>query len=111
MSDKENYDQRKKFFENLKTLVKSEYEQIFRILKNHKQEYTENSNGIFFDCSLLSDSCFAEMQNFMEFCVQTRRDDRDRSSVLADAVAEVNRLIDGNSIETNCEEHKANVTI
>lgn len=106
MSVLENYDQRKQFFDNLKTLVKSEYEQIFRILKNHKQEYTENSNGIFFDCCLLSDNCFAEMQNYMEFCLQTRRDDRDRSSVLADAVAEVNRLIDDSG-----GEHKADVRV
>ena len=45
----EEYDKRKLFLEDLKTLSKEEHKELFRILKQAKTEYTENSNGIFFD--------------------------------------------------------------
>jgi len=43
----EEYDKRKLFLEDLKTLSKEEHKELFRILKQAKTEYTENSNGIF----------------------------------------------------------------
>ena len=87
------YDERKQLHDNLKHLVKSEYEQIFRILKKHNQEYTENSNGIFFDINKLSDETFIEMQKFMEFCLETRRQEQNRISELAELSTEVNTLL------------------
>ena len=36
-------------FEHIKSLVPSEYEEIFRIIRKKKESYSENSNGIFFD--------------------------------------------------------------
>jgi len=95
-----NYEDRKLFADNLKNLVRTEYEQIFRILKTYKQDFTENSNGIFFDISSLTDECFIEMQKFMEFCIQTRQEDRERSNEMAEAQAEINRLIDEHKADT-----------
>ena len=43
----EEYEQRKKVLADLKNLVKSEQEQIFLILKKHKLDFSENSNGVF----------------------------------------------------------------
>ena len=41
-------------FEHIKSLVPSEYEEIFRIIRKKKESYSENSNGIFFDLSTVS---------------------------------------------------------
>ena len=45
----EEYEERKVFLEELKRLVISEQEEIFRILKRGACEYSENTNGVFFD--------------------------------------------------------------
>jgi hypothetical protein len=43
-----SYEERKNVFEHIKVLVNSEQEEIFRIIRKTKENYTENSNGIFF---------------------------------------------------------------
>jgi hypothetical protein len=68
----DEYEQRKKVLADLKHLVKSEQEQIFLILKKHKDEYSENSNGVFFDLSRLSKESFEEIQKFLSFCQANR---------------------------------------
>jgi len=70
----EDYETRKLFLENLKLLNKSEKEEIFRILTVTKSVYTENSNGIFFDISKLSQDAFEQMIQFLEFCKKNRQD-------------------------------------
>ena len=35
-------------FDNIKSLVASEYEEVFRIIRKNKESYSENSNGVFF---------------------------------------------------------------
>ena len=70
----EEYDQRKLFSDQVKLLTKSEMEEIYRILKNSNAEYSENSNGVFFDVSKLPAEIFAELQKFMVFCNKNRDD-------------------------------------
>lgn len=69
-----DYEERKQFLEDLKRLVKSEQEALFRILKTEKAEFTENSNGIFFDVSKLSVNLFQKVKDYMEFCRKNRDD-------------------------------------
>jgi len=88
-----SYERRKVYFENLKILVKSEYEEVFRILKKHKVEYTENSNGIFFDVSLLSETAFEQLEEYMKFCLSNRRAEENRSKELATLSAETNKFL------------------
>jgi hypothetical protein len=88
-----SYDRRKQYFENLKILVKSEYEEVFRILKRNKVEYTENSNGIFFDVSLLTSETFKQLEEYMEFCLQNRRADENRSKELASLSEETTKFL------------------
>ena len=76
----EEYEERKKVLQELSKLVKSEQEQIFLILKRYKLEFSENSNGVFFDLSRIPREPFEEIQKFLVFC-QTNRSDfevRDR---------------------------------
>ncbi len=74
------YEERKHVLSEMKKLVKAEQEQIFLILKRYKVEFSENSNGVFFDLSRVSKEPFEEIQKFLIFC-QTNRNDfeaRDR---------------------------------
>jgi hypothetical protein len=73
-----NYEERKLFLENLKILVKNEYEIVYKILVEHKQAFMKNSNGIFFDVMELSDDAFDEINKYMEFCLQNRKEEDDR---------------------------------
>lgn len=70
----EEYEDRKRMLNDLKTLVKSEQEQIFLILKRYKLDFSENSNGVFFDLSRVPNEAFEAMKKFLEFC-QTNRSD------------------------------------
>ncbi len=93
----EEYEERKRVLQELKKLVKSEQEQIFFILKRYKVEYSENSNGVFFDLNRVPKEPFDEIQKFLTFC-QTNRNNfeaRDREM-------ESSRLILGdNTFETH----------
>lgn len=86
LSDEEYLD-RKKCLEELKALVKSEQAQIFRILKKHSVEYTENSSGILFDLLKVNQDAFLEMKNFLSFC----RDNRNNFEI-RDREMETSRL-------------------
>lgn len=68
----QEYEERKRCLEELKKLVKSEQEQIFIILKRFQVEYSENSNGVFFDLARISNRAFTEIQKFLTFCQANR---------------------------------------
>jgi hypothetical protein len=70
----DEYEDRKRVLSELKKLVKSEQEQIFLILKRYKLEYSENSNGIFFDMSRIPREPFEEIQKFLTFCQANRHE-------------------------------------
>lgn len=77
------YEERKAFFENLKILVKSEHEEVYRILLRNREFVTENSNGIFFDVSAVQDKTFCELAEYMKFCLETRRMEEVRTKEMA----------------------------
>lgn len=70
----EEYEQRRRFLEAMKQLVKSEQEELYRLLKSSKAEFSENSNGVFFDVSKLPVEAFEAMKKFIEFCKKNRED-------------------------------------
>ncbi len=72
------YDERKEFIEKLGTLVKSEQEEIFRIIKKAEDQWSENSNGIFFDVSILKTDTFDKLKSFMHFCMENRKEQEQR---------------------------------
>jgi dsDNA-specific endonuclease/ATPase MutS2 len=73
-----SYEERKKIFESLKVLVKPEQEEIFRIIRKTRENYTENSNGIFFDLSTISEEGFIQIKEYLQFCLKTRQEDAER---------------------------------
>ncbi len=73
-----SYEERKRVFESIKVLVKTEQEEVFRIIRKTKENYTENSNGIFFDLSSVSDDTFNQIKEYLDFCLKTRQEDAER---------------------------------
>ena len=65
-------------FDHVKSLVPSEYEEIFRIIRKNKEAYSENSNGIFFDLSGVSQDTLNKIKEYLDFCLKTRQDDQNR---------------------------------
>ena len=65
-------------FDNIKSLVASEYEEVFRIIRKNKESYSENSNGIFFDLSCLPDDAFQHIKEYIQFCLTTRNEHENR---------------------------------
>jgi hypothetical protein len=74
-----SYDQKKGILEEIKSLSKLECEEIFRIIKRGNVEYTENSNGIFFDIMHLSDEIVYKIQKFLDFCKTQRKSEEERA--------------------------------
>lgn len=72
------YEERKKVFDNIKLLSKPEHEEIYRILYRYKEQFTENSNGIFFDLSILTDEAFLKVKEYLDFCLKNRIEHEER---------------------------------
>jgi hypothetical protein len=75
----DDYEQRKEFCKDLSSLSRSEMEEMYRILRREGGEYSENSNGIFFDVAALPASVFQALWKFMEFCKSNAKDLEERS--------------------------------
>jgi hypothetical protein len=78
------YERRKAFLENLKKLHTSEYIDIVKILKAENVSYSENSNGIFFDVALLTQSTFDRLEKFMSFVHLNRHELAEREKLIND---------------------------
>lgn len=76
---KEEYEQRKQILEDLKILVKEEYEEVFRIIKRNGVSFTENSNGVHFDLCLLNMSTLEQITKFLELCRTQRVNEEERT--------------------------------
>lgn len=72
------YEARKTFTDSLGTLTKTEYENIYRILKNSGENYSENCNGIFFDVAGLKDDTFNKLNEYLKLCIVVRESDKNR---------------------------------
>ena len=89
-----DYEARKQFLEDLKLLDKNEYEEVYRLIHRDGVDYTENSNGVFFDLTMLSNTTFLKLTQFMELCKAQRKSEEAR-------VQELNHLRqEGSTVET-----------
>ena len=101
------HDERKKIFESIKTLVMPEQESIFRIIRKTKESYTENSNGIFFDLSSISDDTFLQIKDYLNFCLKTRQEHEVRVNELETLRIENQQHFDHN--KTTDTEHTVRI--
>jgi hypothetical protein len=70
----EEYENRKNFLDKLKNLSKTEHEHIFKLLKDNSANFSENSNGVFFDISTVSNELYAKLEAYMNFCTEVNKE-------------------------------------
>ena len=80
--DTKEYERRRLFLDSLKKLHTSEYIDIVKILKIEKVDYSENSNGIFFDVAKLSQNTFDVLEKYMEFVHTNRKELAERETLI-----------------------------
>lgn len=73
---------RKQFAEDIKGLQTDEYHEIFRILKRNDVDFSENTNGIFFDLSQVPDDIFQKLSEYMTLCLLQRQNEKKRTDEL-----------------------------
>jgi hypothetical protein len=67
-----DYDTRKKLFEEIKKMNRTEQEELYRILKTCNEEVSENKNGIFFDLMNLQGITIEKIQEWISFCSKNK---------------------------------------
>ena len=79
----DEYERRKLFLESLKGLTKTEHIEIIRILQKHSAEFSENLNGVFFNCCNLAQPVFDDLELFIKFTQTNRKNLADREIYLS----------------------------
>jgi hypothetical protein len=64
----DDYNRRKEMCREIGLLSRPELEELYRILRREGGEFSENSNGIFFDVAGLPANVFEALWKFIEFC-------------------------------------------
>ena len=67
-----DYDTRKKLFDEIKKMTRTEQEELYRIIKQCDEEVSENKNGIFFDLMNLQTTTIEKIQEWMSFCSKNK---------------------------------------
>jgi hypothetical protein len=96
----DNYEAKKSMLEDIKTFSKDECQELFRILKQNNVQYTENSNGIFFDLVPIDNEIFYKLLNFVDFTKAQKKSEEVR-------VSELN-VLRQETLELNKSENKQN---
>ena len=65
--------EKKDLVDEIRLLSKHEHLEIFKIIKNGTNKYTENNNGIFVNLSLLDNEIIENIRNFVMFCKQNKK--------------------------------------
>ena len=80
----DDYERRKELSKDIATLSRSELEELYRILRREGGEFSENSNGIFFDVANLPAHVFEALFKFINFCKTNAKSLEERNKVLVD---------------------------
>ena len=70
----DDYEKRKEFCKEMNTLSRPELEELYRILRREGGEFSENSNGIFFNVEALPAPIFEALWKFLQFCKSNAKD-------------------------------------
>ncbi len=102
------YEDRKKVYDDIKYLQKPEQEELVRILRKTRESYTENSNGIFFDLSAVSEETFLHIKEYLHFCLRTREEHEQRLKELEDIRFQNAHYVDEDEVDSADLEDAAN---
>ena len=80
----DDYEQRKEFCKEMNSLSRPELEELYRILRREGGEFSENSNGIFFDVATLPAHIFEALWKFLQFCKSNAKDLEERNKIIGD---------------------------
>ena len=83
----DDYERRKELSKDINTLSRPELEELYRILRREGGEFSENSNGIFFDVLSLPVNVFEAIWKFINFCKSNAKSLEERSKVIGDLSA------------------------
>lgn len=72
--DPTEYERRKTFCDEMKTMGRSEHIEFARILRKHKIQTSENRSGIFFDMAKLPQEVFDALVVFRNFVQQNNQE-------------------------------------
>jgi len=95
-------------------LHKNEHIEIFKIIKEDTDKYTENRNGIFINMSKLKLSTIQKIRNFVDFCIENKKNLKDnvqKMETIKNLVTDKNDnifLSEEESIESTDSESKEN---
>ena len=78
----DDYEQRKEFCKEITSLSRPELEELYRILRREGGDFSENSNGIFFDVAALPATVFEALWKFLQFCKSNAKDLDERSKLI-----------------------------
>lgn len=73
---------KKRLFEKITSLSKTEHEEIYKIIKTHNEKTDEdnqislsrNKNGIFFNLTEIPDDLFESIDSFVTYCINNTKD-------------------------------------
>ena len=83
----DDYERRKELSKDIGALSRPELEELYRILRREGGEFSENSNGIFFDVLALPVNVFEAIWKFINFCKSNAKSLEERSKVIGDLSA------------------------
>jgi len=99
---------KKQLFEKITNLSKTEHEEIFKIVKKNAEiNFSKNKNGVFFNLSDISDSMYEELDNFVTYCINNKKnlDDYDKKINECKINNNYNNIINANNLDFNLQEN------
>lgn len=76
------YEERKQFCDTMRSMTRSEYVEIARILRRNGVAMSENRSGLFFDMTKLNRAVFDELLRFRDFVTKNTDELAKRDDIL-----------------------------
>ena len=88
MSD-QDYEERKKLFEGIKSFTRAQQEELYRILRRCDEELSENRNGMFFDLNALKKETIQKILLWMNYCEKNAKDLANQENKMKELLEEI----------------------
>ena len=110
--DNENFLKERKFIKSsISQLSENEHIEIFKIIRDETDKFTENNNGIFINLSKLSNPTIIKIVDFINYCINNKTlldlDKKKRESII-EIVNSKEREINSETEEEDEEEDEIN---
>ena len=78
-----NFISKQELKHDIENLNKTQLFEIFKIIQEHTNKYTENTNGIFINLKDLNSNLLLKLKKFVNFCKQNKTDETKLKSILS----------------------------